>query len=125
MASINPGTGAIDLGDIQSETQSKNSQLFQTPMPTQDSDKAVLFDLFGVIKNIRVSGIFTGTQTQQNTFINAIETICSGEQEGATFVSSKEGYDSKEVYIDNFEWTVNKSDVEKIDYSLTMIEGDD
>ena len=77
-----------DLGDIQSETQSKNSQLFQTPMPTQDSDKAVLFDLFRVIKNIRVSGIFTGTQTQQNTFINAIETICSGEQEGATIIVS-------------------------------------
>ncbi len=113
-----------DLGDVQSETQSKNSQLFQTPMPTQDSDKAILFDLFGVIKNIRVSGIFTGTQTQQNTFINAIETICNGEQGGVIFVSSKEGYALKTVYVDTFEWTVNKADVGKIDYSLTMIEGD-
>ena len=114
-----------DLGDIQSETQSKNSQLFQTPMPTQDSNKAVLFDLFGVIKNIRVSGIFTGTQTQQNTFINAMETICNGEQDGVIFVSSKEGYASKRVYVDTFEWTVSKANVSKIEYSLTMIEGDE
>ena len=119
MASI----GGVDLGDVQTERQGKSNSLIQFPLPTNDSDAAILFDLFGVLKNIRISGIFTGTQSEQNTFIEEIETICNGEQDGVTFVSSKEGYASKNVYVDTFEWTVNKADVGKIDYSLTMIEG--
>ena len=119
MASI----GAIDLGEVQSERQNKNSQLFQMPVPTQDSDEAVLFDLFGMLKTITISGIITGTDATHVSFIENIEGIMNGSQTGSAFESSKTGLSSITVYIDNFEWSVNKADVSKIDYTLTLIQG--
>ena len=124
MTSINPGTGAIDLGDVQNETQTKDGNLFQTPMPYSDSDQSILFDLFGMMRTINVDGVITGTDATHVTFINAIETIMNGQQEKSTFISSKTGYANKNVYLNTFSWTVNKADVSKINYSLSMIEGE-
>ena len=112
-----------NLGDIQSERQSKNGQLFQFPMPGYDSDWANLYDLFGMMRTININGIITGTDSTHLTFINAIEAIADGAQTGSTFISSKTGFANKTVFIDNFEWNVNKADVSKIEYSLSMIEG--
>jgi len=115
--------GGTDLGDVQSERQSKNTQLFQMPLPTSDSSAAILLDYFGVVRTISVEGIITGVDATHVTFIDAIETICGGAQTGSTFVSSKTGYANKTVFINTFEWTVNAADVSKINYSLTLIEG--
>ena len=114
--------GGTDLGDIQSEEQSKDSGLFQTPLPRQDSSSAILIDLFGVIRTVTVTGIFTGTVNQQNTFISAIEGIANGVQSGSTFVSSIRSA-SITVLIQNFRWTKNRADPSKINYTLTLIEG--
>ncbi len=120
MASI----GGIDLGSVQSERQTKSGQLFQQPIPTQDSDQAILLDIFGMSRNININGIFVGTLSAQNTFIQAIEGIMDGSQSGSVFVSSQTSTPNiTSVILDNFEWTVNKADVSKIDYSLTLIQG--
>ena len=119
MATLN-GT---DLGDIQTESQTKNGQLFQMPLPTQDSSTAILYDFFGMMRTITITGIITGVDATQVTFIDAMEAIANGAQTGLTFVSSKTGFANKTVYIDTFEWTVNKADVRKLHYTLTLIEG--
>ena len=111
-----------DLGDIQSEEQSKDSGLFQTPLPRQDSANAILIDLFGVIRTLTITGIFKGTVNEQNTFITAIEGIADGVQTGSTFVSSIRA-SSITVLIQNFRWTKQKADPNKIDYTLTLIQG--
>ena len=76
MATLN----SIDLGDIQIETSAKNSSLFNMPLPLSDSSQSILLDLFGVSRTITVDGIFTGTLTEQGTFITAIEAIQAGNQ---------------------------------------------
>ena len=114
-----------DLGDIQSERQSKRSQLFVQPNPGVDSNFTILLDVFGVTRNITVTGIITGEDSVHADFINSIEALSNGRQPGFSFVSSKPGIDSKNVFIDSFEWSVQKSDVNKIDYTLTLIEGDE
>ena len=120
MASI----GGIDLGDIQTERQSKSGQLFQFALPTKDSNLAVLLDYFGVMRKISVSGIITGVDATHVSFIEAIEAIVDGAQgSGEEFVSSKTGIANKNVFIDTFDWNVRKGDVSKIEYSLSLIEG--
>lgn len=115
--------GGTTLPDIQSESQTKSTLLFQMPIPTTDSDAAILLDYFGMTTRITVSGIVTGVDATHVTFINAIDTIMSGSQTGSTFVSSKTGVSNKTVYLERFQWTVNAADVSKISYNIDMIEG--
>lgn len=119
MASI----GGVDLGDIQSENQTKDSNLFQSPIPTLDSDEALLLDLFGMSRTINIEGIYQGTIAQQATFISNIDNIASGSQSGSTFVSSQTSTPNKTVYIQSWSWTVNAADTSKLNYSMILVEG--
>ncbi len=92
-------------------------------MPASDSDKAILLDLLGVTRTINIDGIFTGTATQLNTFIVAIEALNNGAQTGVTFVSSLSTYANKKVFVDSFGWNFAKGDPNKITYSLQLTEG--
>ena len=118
MASI----GGIDLGDIQNEDQVKDSGLFQTPLPRQDSDGAILSDLFGVFRTVTIQGTITGTKTVQNTFITNIETITNGTQSGSTFVSSIRA-DNITVLIQSFRWVKRAAVETKLEYTLTLLQG--
>ena len=126
MASINgnQGGGVIDLGTINSESQTKDSGLFQNTMPRTDSDGALLLDVFGCFRTIVLSGTLVGTETEQKTFITAIEAICNGKQEKADFVSSLTA-DTKKVFIQTFNWEVVEAVPSKITYTLTLLEGTD
>jgi len=97
--------------------------LFNQPLPTSDSDKSILLDLFGVSRVISITGIFTGTLAQLNTFITVIETLADGSQTGVTFVSSLSTFTSKKVFVKNFNWSFIKATPNKINYSLELIEG--
>lgn len=120
MASI----AEIDLGDIQSESQNKDASLFQMPLPLSDSNETLLLDLFGMMRTITVEGIITGTNSTHVTFIDNIESIMDGDQSVSVFISSKTGFANKNVYLNNFSWRVEEADVSKINYSLSMIEGE-
>lgn len=97
--------------------------MFNQPLPTSDSDAAILLDLFGVSRVISITGIFTGTASQLNTFIVAIETITSGSQTGVTFASSLSTFANKKVFVKNFRWSFIKGTPNKINYSLELVEG--
>ena len=116
--------GTVTLPDVQSETQIKSTMLFQMPIPTEDSDKAIILDYFGMTTRITINGIVTGVDATHVTFINEIDSLMSGLQKGITFVSSKPGVTDKIVYLERFQWSVNAADVSKINYSIDMIEGD-
>jgi len=113
--------GGIDLGDIQSEDQSKDSGLFQTPLPAADSDSAILIDIFGVFRTITVTGVITGVLATQTTFISSIEGIVNGSQSGSTFVSTTGN--SYSVMVQNFSWTKAAADENKLSYTLTLFQG--
>ena len=123
MASIITSAQTIDLGRIQSETQTKSSEMFNFPVPVADSNESIVLDLFGVSRRISVTGIITGNLAQLNTFITDIETIKNGTQGGETFVSSLTTFPNKTVYIKNFDWTYSRGSPNKIDYTLELLEG--
>ena len=112
-----------DLGKVQLETQSKASNLFNQPLPTSDSDKSILLDLFGINRTITIEGIFSGSLTQQNTFITDIEGIQNGTQIGVTFVSSQTNTSNKTVFVQDFSWNFSAGKPNKVNYFLTLLEG--
>ena len=112
----------IDLGIVNSENQSKDSGLFQQPLPKRNSQNAILLDVFGCFRTITIQGTYQGTLTQQRTFIDAIETIASGSQISSTFVSSITT-DTKKVFVQTFSWEVVEATPGKITYTLTLLEG--
>lgn len=110
------------MGDVQSEEHTKDSGIFNQPIPRSDSSSVILLDLFGCSKKISVEGIITGTTTVQNTFITAIESINNGQQSSSTFTSSIRT-STYNVFIETFTWTKNAADPSKLNYSLTLLEG--
>lgn len=92
------------------------------PLPRRDSSYAILKDLFGTSRNISVSGIVFGTEAEQDTFIQAMETIVNGRQASSTFTSSVAD-NTYTVFVQTFGWSKDKADPSKITYSLSMVEG--
>ena len=112
-----------DLGKIQTESQTKDSNLFNFSLPGQDSNTAVLLDLLGTTRTINIDGIFTGSTAVLNTFITDIEALVAGTQTGVTFVSSLTTFANKKVFVNSFIWNFVKGDPNKISYSLQLAEG--
>lgn len=112
-----------DLGNIQTETQNKDSSLFNQPLPGSDSSTSILLDLFGVTRTISIDGIKSGTAAVLNTFITAIEALIAGGQSGVTFVSSLSTFANKTVFVKSFNWDYVKGDPNKISYRLELTEG--
>ena len=114
---------SINLGNVQTEQQTKDAGLFNTPRPYSDSDDSLMMDIFGASRTITITGVFTGTSTTDLvTFINKIEGIADGKQTG----SSYEGdlvTSSKTVLIQTFDWSYDKGNPLSINYTLTMLEG--
>lgn len=114
--------GGVDLGDVNSESSIKSSNLFNFPMPLSDSDEAILMDIFGTSRTITVEGVKVGAVADLRTFVNDIEAIQNGEQSGSTFISSWTN-SNKIVLIQDFSHTKVSADESKVGYNLTLTEG--
>jgi hypothetical protein len=114
--------GGVDLGTVTSERSSKSSNLFQQALPRSDSDDAILLDLLGNVRTIIIEGYKTGVVADLRTFIQNIEALQNGAQDGMTFVSSWTN-SNKTVLIDSFEHSKSEADESRVTYSLTLIEG--
>ena len=110
-----------DLGIVKREGHTRNSGLFNMPMPLGDSDDALLADLMGTTRTITIDGEFTGNQTAQDAFIDAIEGIQNGNQSSSSFVSDRKG--TFDVIISDFSYTFEEGAITKVNYTLTLIEG--
>ena len=111
------------LGNIQNETQTKDSNLINFPLPASDSSAAILLDLLGTTRTINIDGIKSGSAATLNTFITTIEALIAGTQTGVTYVSSLSTFSSKKVFVNSFTWSYVKGDPSKISYSLQLTEG--
>ena len=125
MASLNPGTGAIDLGVVSREESTKSSNLLNYPIPLSDSDASVLADIMGTSRTITIQGVKTGTVAELRTFITNIEALQNGNQSAMRFVSSwRTAYSTSTWFlIQDFTHTKNQADENKVEYNLTLIEG--
>jgi hypothetical protein len=114
--------GGTSLGYIRNEQQTKSSNLFNQPMPATDSSGALILDLFGVSRNISISGTVTGSVATIQAFINTLEGYQNGSQAVKSFVSSIHSA-AKNVYINNFTWTYAEGKPTILNYTLDLIEG--
>ena len=111
-----------DLGDVSSESSTKTSNLFNTPLPFSDSDASLIMDLMGTSRTITISGVKTGTVAELRTFITDIEGLQNGEQSSLTFVSSWTNV-NKNVLIQDFTHDKSSADENRVSYTLTLLEG--
>ncbi len=113
-----------DLGNIQSERQTKDSGLFEFPLPTSDADATFILDLFGVTRRITIEGIKNGTTAELETFIEAIEAIVNGNQSLSAFVSSLiVSPSSINVLIRTFTWSYSIGPTRRLTYTLELVQG--
>lgn len=114
--------GGTDLGTITRETHTKDSGIFKFPLPRSDSSSALLVDLMGTSRVITLEGTYSDTTNNINTFISTIEGYIAGTQGGKTYVSNQTG-SSYTVFIQDFTWTAEGGGVNKITYTLTLLQG--
>jgi len=115
--------GGIDLGILDSEDQTKDSNLFNQPLPYSDSDDSLLMDLFGTGRSIVLSGVKKSTsRSDLQTFVADIESIQNGQQTGSTYIGELITA-SKTVLIQSFNWRWVAGDVQRVHYTITLLEG--
>lgn len=115
--------GLVNLGHIQSETQTKTSNLFQQPIPGTDSQYSILIDIMGVSRTIDIDGIYEDAIVSNvASFITIMEGYCDGAQDGLAYVGDLITT-SKNVFINSFSWNYVAADPNKISYTLQLIEG--
>lgn len=112
--------GGLDLGTITNEEVNKDSQLFQQPLPKNDSDKLIALDLFGVQKTISISGVKEGTTSDLQNFISTIQNAINGDQSTIAYTSDLHG--PIQVLIQNFRWRYEEGSPNMVRYDLSLLE---
>lgn len=118
MASL---TNMTSLGTVRNETVNKDAQLFQMPMPGYDSRFLIALDLFGAQRTIRIDGTYIGNSVQIASFIAELDALINGNQTNRTYTSDVSGK-SYSVVIQTIEFKRSEAEVNKVDYSIDMLE---
>lgn len=115
--------GMSSLGTVTNEESTKDAGLFQQPLPASNSSSAILIDIFGTSRTITVSGIFTGTTGDIQTFISELDALVNGTQTSTKTFHSDKSNANYEVLINSVSWSSEEGAVGKINYNITMTEG--
>jgi len=116
----NATLNSINLGIVKNESSTKDSNLFNMPMPYSDSSDAFLIDIMGTSRTINITGEVVGTKQELINFIINIEAIQNGQQSGSTYTGE---LITKDVQIQTFNWDYQEGDVSRLHYTLNLIEG--
>ena len=114
-------TGMSSLANIRNERSNKDAQLFQMPLPRTDSNQTLVLDLFGTIRTITIDGTFTTADGTISTFISQLDALISGSQTTKVFHSDKSGVNYN-VIVTSVDWRSGEGEVNKVDYSISMIQ---
>jgi len=101
---------------------------FTMGMPFMDSNDTLVYSFEGVERKITLMGIFTGTKTQIDTFIDAIHALEDGQQGAGTGYTLASGATdlpnslSIKVHLEDFSFNWVIDSPLTIDYTLKMIE---
>ena len=120
----NPLLGNITLPNT-TERISKSNKLFHQPLPTNDSDRTILLDIFGVSRRINIKGKFVGSISEQKSFIESIENIINGKQEGTIYTSGKFITKTFNVFVNTLNYYADIGTAESLEYDLELLEGTD
>lgn len=113
---------------IQNMKVDKESQTWEILIPTENSNATVVIDLMGTKKTLMISGITTGTVTQIDSFINALEGFMNSQQyilaaSGLTFTSDRPVGTSLTVICKSFSWEYSAGIINKLEWTISLIQG--
>ena len=121
--------GTFGSPQLESIRNGKEVQLIFMPLPNQDSDKAIGFDLYGVKREMTLQGIVKGTKLELQGFFLAMEDMVDGSQWETENKSLQFKFDfatelSYNVLIKSFNWGWVKGVPNKITFTLVLTEID-
>lgn len=113
---------------IQNMKVDRESQTWEILIPTENSNANVVVDLMGTKKTLMVSGITTGTVTQIDSFINALEGFLNSQQylltaSGLTFTADRPASTSLTVIMKSFSWEYNAGIINKLEWTISLVQG--
>ncbi len=130
------GSTTLTLYNGQTENMTKSANLINLPLPASDSSGQVVFDLLGVTREFRVTGIFTTTDNVDGwKFVRDLASLIDGAQ-GDTG-SSQVGYtyrsriwndgnsvqtDDIKVYVNDVTMDWKAGEATTVEYSITLFE---
>ena len=115
-------TGIADLGTVKSESFNKDANLFKIPMPREDSDEAIVFDLFGPEATLRIEGVFTGTNAQVLTFIASLQGLINGAQDTNVDYLSDTGMPAFSGRVLSVNWSRDEGSISMVSYTIAIME---
>jgi len=116
------------LGSVRSIRFSTVERADVMGMPFDDSDDTLVLSFEGVVRKITLVGIYTGTTTQIDTFIDTIHALQDGQQGGGSGYTFATGADdmpksmSLTVHLEDFQFTWGVDAYNVLDYTLKLIE---
>ncbi len=113
---------------IQNMKVVKESPTWEILIPTSDSNATIVIDMLGTKKTLVISGITTGTVTQIDSFINGLEGFLNSQQylltaSGLTFTADRPASTSLTVVLKSFDWEYDAGIVNKLQWTLSLIQG--
>lgn len=111
--------GGQTLYNIQSETSTKDANLFTMNIPGMDSDSTFSLDIMGASRSIVVEGICLSTDMTISSFISWLDGLVSAEQTAISYASDTSGT-SYYVLIDTVSWSRGPGEPNSITYRITM-----
>ena len=118
MPSIN---GITSLGVVTNETYIKRNNLFTLQLPL--SDLQISSGLLGKGMAIQLRGIFVGTTTQIDTFIDSVNSWADASNV-ATRTYTDSFSNTYSVKLDDWQWSRNEGTPEHIEWSMTLQKAD-
>jgi hypothetical protein len=115
-----PTLGGVTLYGAQNIRIEKSANIIPLPMPTEDADKTEVFDMLGVVKMISINGQWGGSAASLLSFINSIEALCNGDQQGTTFTSDNTGSVTVMIMSISSSYDVPGTNVQ---YDIKLVQG--
>lgn len=110
-----------DMGTITNESVNKESNLFFTSLPRQDSSLSIALDIMGATKSITLTGKFTAADGTIATFITELQALVDGTQPTLTLVSSRSGLSTK-VKVQTVDWSCTEAEFGIVNFSMVLVE---
>lgn len=121
MATIN----SVSLGVVKVEDHSKNANLDENPMPLTDSNNAQAWDFNGVLREIRLEGIFAADNIANlRTFVSNMEALINGNQTSPYDYASDFTGTIFKVKVRSFRWIYSEASPLAIDYNIEFVEAE-
>lgn len=137
------GSSTLTLYGVQSESISKNSNMIEFPIPTQDSNKRLLMDLLGASRSVSISGVVSESDIGSGNLYKYVDdlvglganTLVNGDQKGDgsvagyTYTSEVMNYgrgvnSTFSVYVMDVSATRVKGETISFAYQINLIEAD-